>query len=267
MNKFILVAFPDETKAYEGRRALQTLHDEGSISLYGTAVIKREANGSLAVEQAENQGPIGLGVGSLAGALVGLFGGPVGVAIGYGTGALLGSLQDLYDLGVDEDFINEISQNLAPGKTGVVAEIGEDWVIPLDTRMEALGGTVIRQWRDDFVYERNQRRIEALKTELARRKEERAGKKAEMEAKVSKRVDEVREKLKKNAEKAQKQLEQDKKEADAKIAKLKEQASKAKSDVKAKIDKRIAETRANQEKRGAKLNESLTRAQETLKAA
>lgn len=268
MSKFILVAFPNEEKAYEGMRALHKLHDEGSISLYSTTVIKREEDGSLLVKQREDEGPVGTGVGALAGGLIGLLGGPVGGAIGFGTGTLLGSLQDLYDLGVDEDFINEVSQKFAPGKTALVAEVSEDWVTPLDSRMEAIGGgTVVREWRDDFIHDRAQRRIDALKAELARRKEEHAKTKADMQAKASKRVDEVREKLKKNDEKARTRLEQHKKEADAKIAKLQEQASKTNADAKAKIDKRIAEMRTDQEKRAGKLKQALDQTQEAIKAA
>ncbi|MDC4204928.1 MAG: DUF1269 domain-containing protein [Candidatus Manganitrophus sp.] len=268
MSKFILVVFPNEEKAYEGTRALHQLHNEGSISLYGTTVIKREEDGSLSVKQREDQGPVGMGVGALTGGLIGLLGGPVGGAIGFGAGTLLGSLQDLYDLGVDADFINEVSQKFAPGKTALVAEVSEDWVTPLDTRMEAIGGgTVVREWRDDFIHERTQRRIDALKAELARRKEEHAKTKADMQAKASKRVDEVREKLKKDAEKARTRLEQYKKEGDAKIAKLQEQASKTNADAKAKIDKRIAEMRANHEKRTGKLKQSLDQTQEAVKAA
>lgn len=268
MSKFILVVFQDETKASEGLSAFHQLHDEGSISLFGTAVIEREENGTLSVKQTQDQGPVGMGVGALVGALIGLFGGPVGAAIGFGAGALLGSLQDLYDLGVDKDFINEISQKLVPGKVGLVAEISEEWVTPLDSRMEALGGTIIREQRADFIHERTQGRIAVLKAELARRREERAGKKAEkMEKKLDKRVDEVREKLQKDTEKAHTRLEQYKKEGEAKIKKLREQASKASPDVKAKIENRIAEMRADQEERAAKLNQALNMIQETLKAA
>lgn len=267
MSKFILVVFPSEAKASEGLSALHQLHEEASISLYSTSVIKREKTGSLSVKQTQDEGPVGMGVGALVGALVGLFAGPMGAAIGYGTGALLGSVRDLYDLGVDEDFIDEISQKLAPGKTGVVAEISEEWVTPLDTRMHAFGGTVLRQWRDEFVYERNQRRIEALKADLSRRKEE-LGKKAEkVEAHLNEQVAEIQGTLKRNAEKAQKQLEQYKTEADAKIAALQEQAAKAKSDAKAKIEKRVAEMRADHEKRSAKLKQAFDLIKEAFKAA
>ena len=31
-----------------------------------------------------------------------------------------------------------------------IAEIDEDWVTPLNTRMEAIGGSVVREWRSDF---------------------------------------------------------------------------------------------------------------------
>jgi len=102
MSKFIVVIVPDETKAYEGSKALRELHAEGSLTLYGMAIVAKTADGKLSVKQSVDEGPLGTAVGSLSGGLIGLLGGPVGAAIGLGAGALLGSLRDLHQLGVSE---------------------------------------------------------------------------------------------------------------------------------------------------------------------
>jgi uncharacterized membrane protein len=82
MSKYIVVVFADEARAYEGTRALQALHAEGSVTVYAMAVLAANASGKLEVKQAADRGPLGLGVGAIVGGLVGLLGGPVGTAIG-----------------------------------------------------------------------------------------------------------------------------------------------------------------------------------------
>jgi hypothetical protein len=59
-------------------------------------------------------------------------------------GGLIGSWSDLFDLGVGRDFLDKVSRELMPGRTAVVSEVEEDWVTALDTRVEAIGGTVLR---------------------------------------------------------------------------------------------------------------------------
>ena len=51
--------------------------------------------------------------------------------------------------------MDEVSQNLTPGKVAVVADADEEWVTPLDTRMEALGGIVFRRARGEFMTPRS----------------------------------------------------------------------------------------------------------------
>jgi hypothetical protein len=38
-----------------------------------------------------------------------------------------------------------IAHQLAPGKAAVIAGVDEDWVKPLNARMEAVGGSVVRE--------------------------------------------------------------------------------------------------------------------------
>ena len=88
MDKILVVVFDNESKAYEGSKALQALQDEGSINLYAKAVIARDAGGKVEVKEAGDSGPVGTAVGLLTGSLIGLIGGPVGLAIGAYAGTL-----------------------------------------------------------------------------------------------------------------------------------------------------------------------------------
>ncbi len=158
MDKMLVVGFDSELKAYEGSRALQELQNEGSINLYAKAVIARDASGKVTVKQEGDMGPVGTAVGLLTGSLIGLIGGPVGVAVGATAGTYGGMLYDLANLGVGEDFLDEVAEYLQPGKAAVVAEVWEEWTLPVDTRMEALGGVVFRRSRNevlDIVIERD----------------------------------------------------------------------------------------------------------------
>ena len=145
MERMLVVVFDDEVKAYEGKSALRQLEIEGSITISRAAVVATHADGTTGVKQYDDVNPSGSLVGTSVGALIGLLGGPVGVAVGAVSGLTLGALSDVGDARVGEDYVEEVSRSLTPGKVAVVAEIEEGWTTPVDTRMEALGGTVIRR--------------------------------------------------------------------------------------------------------------------------
>ena len=179
MRKFIVTVFSNETAAYDGTRAFQALDNEGSITLYGITVLARDAEGKLSTKTTADQGPLGTAVGTLAGGLIGLIGGPVGAAIGLGTGALIGSVSDMFNLGVSSDFVEAAAEAISPGKAAVIADVDEEWVTPLDSRMEALGGIVVREGRSDVEEDLYTRDVNALKAELAELKVEYAQAKEE----------------------------------------------------------------------------------------
>ena len=108
MNKMIVTVFKDEQSAYGGLSALRELHEEGSLTLYASTVIFKDANGVISVKQAADEGPFGTFAGLATGSLIGLLGGPVGLAVGAATGTLAGSLFDLARVGVSDDFLTEV---------------------------------------------------------------------------------------------------------------------------------------------------------------
>ena len=263
MNKMIVTVFNDESGAYEGVKALKELHAEGSLTLYATAVIAKDANGVVSVKQAADQGPSGTVLGLTTGSLIGLLGGPVGLAVGATTGAIAGSLYDLAQLGVGEDFLAEVSQYLSPGKVAVVAEIDEEWVMPLDTRMEALGGLVFRRARGEFIDAQIERESAADKAEIAKLKAEYNQAVGEAKAKLKAKLDAAQNRLQARQDLLKEKIEAIKREGEAKIKSLQEQAAQAKGEMKAGLEKRIAEERADHQLRVDKLSKAWRLVKET----
>ncbi len=264
-SKLVVITFPDEKKAYEGVRALRELHEEGIISLYGYSVLDRAKDGKLSVKDSKSEGPIGTGVGALTGALIGLFAGPVGAVIGLGIGTAVGATRDLISMGVNTDFIEEISAELPPGTVAIAAELSEDWQTPLDSRMEQVGGTVLRQWRDDFVDEEMERNLDKASGELKRRRAEFDAKAADQKEAMQKELEGAEQKLQAALDKANARLTHYGEQVDAKVQALQEQAKKANAEGKARIEQRIASIQADGARRREKLEQARQLAQEALK--
>src|SRR5258708_6112442 len=172
MDRMVELVFDNETKAYEGKKALLQLDGEGSISVYAYAVLAKHADGTATLKQADDVGPIGTLLGTSFGSLIGLLGGPVGLAIGATAGVAAGVSADLNNARIGEDFIDDVSKNLTANKVAVVAEIEEDWTTPVDTRMEAIGGTVFRRPLSDVPQTIHQGNAAAMKANLAQIKTE-----------------------------------------------------------------------------------------------
>ena len=265
MSKFVVTTFDSEAKAYEGTRALKELHSEGNLTLYGMAVITKNAGGKVSVKDGPDGLP-GTAVGSLVGVLVGLFGGPAGVVVGLTTGMLLGNISDLLNIGVGADFLDKVSRELAPGRAAVIAEVDEDWVTPLNTRMERIGGSVVREWRSDFEEAEIAKETAARKAELEQLNAELAQSGTEAKAKLQARIKDVRAKLDELSGQAQTKLQTLEKDTNTKISAMNEQVAKANAETKARINERLAKLRADHDRRAAKLKQAGGMIKEALAA-
>jgi uncharacterized membrane protein len=130
-------------------------------------------------------------IGTSLGGLIGLLGGPVGVAVGAVSGLALGTLSDIGNARDGESCVEEVSRSLTPGKVAMVAEIEEGWTTPVDTRMAALGGTVIRRALWEMRDQLRKDEIVALKADLAQLKEEFASANAKRRTKLQSRIDQL----------------------------------------------------------------------------
>ena len=255
-DKMVVIVFADEKHAYEGSKALNDLHGEGSLTLYGSAIVAKNGDGKVTVKQAADEGPLGTAVGLATGTLIGLLGGPVGVVIGATTGTLAGSVYDVAQLGVGEQFLTEAAQALSPGKVAVIAEVEEEWVTPLDTRMETLEGTVIRQPRAEFLDAQIERETAARKAELARLKAERDHAVGAAKAKLQAKVQAAQQALREESARLKEKIAATERERKAKIATIKAQAAHARGEFKEKIQKRIADSQARHQARKEKLSQA-----------
>jgi uncharacterized membrane protein len=224
MDRMLVVVFNSETKAYEGKKALLQLDSEGSISVYGYAVVAKNADGTSSLKQGDDAGPLGTLAGTSLGSLIGVLFGPAGLAIGATAGFAGGATADLANAGVGEDFVDDVTKVLSPGSVALVAEIEEDWTTPVDTRMEAIGGTIFRRAVSDVRHQVHEENVASMKADMAQFKAEQAQAHADRKAKMQEKINQLDAKIE-----AQKQALKEKREAAEKTAKAKAQILKDKA--------------------------------------
>jgi uncharacterized membrane protein len=206
MERILAVVFDNEKKAYEGKTALRQAEQAGEIVIYGGAVVTKHADGTATVNDFDELGGTGAIAGTAVGSLIGLLGGPVGVVAGAVAGFAGGAIADVdyFDNArVGEDFVNDLFKSFTPNKVAVVAEVDEDWTTPVDTRMEAIGGTVYRRSMWEVREIADQKDIAAMKADLAQLKAEQQKVNAERKAKLQKKIAELQAKIDAQQNKAQ----------------------------------------------------------------
>ncbi len=257
MERMLVVVFDTEKQAYEGLQSLNKLDSEGSIAVYSESVVQKNADGAIATKQAEGDFPIRTLSGTALGSLIGLLGGPVGVAAGAATGFLAGILGDAYVAGVDEDFLRDVSVRLTPGKFAVIADINEEWVTPVDSTMEGLGGVVFRSAKASVEADQWARHIAEINGDLEQLEAEHTRAQAERKAKIQAKIDDLKKKLNAAVAEAKARAEAIREENDAKLDSLRQKAQSANREKKAIIDARIAEIREHHEQQQAKLRSAI----------
>jgi uncharacterized membrane protein len=231
MDRMLVVVFDSESKAYEGKKALLQLDSEGSISVYAYAVVAKNADGSASVKQGDDSGPLGTLFGTSLGSLIGLLFGPVGLAVGASAGLLGGATADLANARVGEDFIDDVTKVLLPNRVTVVAEIEEDWTTPVDTRMEAIGGTVFRRALSDVKHQIHEENVTAMKADLAQFQAENAKADADLKAKLQEKINQLDSKIQAQLQKAKDKRQAAERQAQAKVQILKAKAAAAEAKV------------------------------------
>jgi len=229
MDRMLVVVFDNENKAYEGKKALQQLDREGSISVYAYAVLAKNADGTTTLKQGDDAGPIGTLVGTSFGTLIGVLAGPVGMAVGAAAGMAAGSTVDLDNIRVGSDFIDDVQKDLSPNKFAVIAEIDEDWTTPVDTQMEAIGGTVFRRALSEVSKTVSEEDIAAMKADLAQMKAEHAKAQADRKAKLQEKVSQLDSKIQAMLQGAKERREAAEQQAQEKVKVLKAKAEAVKA--------------------------------------
>jgi uncharacterized membrane protein len=225
MDRMLVVVFDKESKAYEGQQALLQLDDEGSISVYAYAVAAKGGDGKATVKQGDDSGPLGTLLGTSLGSLIGLLGGPAGVAVGAAAGMMGGATADLDNARIGADFIDDVNAELRPNRVALVAEIEEEWATPVDTRMEALGGTVFRRALSEVSRTANKEEADAMKADLAQLKAEHSKARAERKAKLQEKIIQLDSKIQTWSQKDKDRTDAAERQVKAKLQVLKEKAT------------------------------------------
>jgi uncharacterized membrane protein len=231
MDRMLVVVFDNESKAYEGKKALLQLDAEGSITLYAYSVLAKHADGTATIKQGDDTGPLGTLLGTSLGSLIGLLGGPAGVAIGASAGLGAGAAADIDNSRIGDDFMNDVTKQLQPNRVAVIAEIDEDWTTPVDTRMEAIGGTVFRRALSEVAKTSNEEEVAAMKSDLAQMKAEHAKAQADRKTKLQEKINQLDSKIQTQLQKAQERRKATERVAQAKAQVLKDKAAAARAKV------------------------------------
>jgi hypothetical protein len=144
---------------------------------------------------------------------------------------LTGGAVDVNNAGIGYDFIDDVSKVLLPDRVAVIAEIDEDWTTPVDTRMEALGGTVFRRALSEVKEKIHEENVAAMKADLAELKAEHAKAHADRKAKLQEKINQLDTKIQAQLQKAKDRGEalQRKAQAKAQVLKAKAEAARAKA--------------------------------------
>jgi len=228
MERMLVVIFDEIGKAFEARDALKDLDRDDSITDYASAIITKNPDGTIVVNDEKDEGVLRTVLGTSLGSLIGLLGGPAGVAIGAAAGSLVGATTDLDNARIGADFVDEVSKELTPGKHALVAEIDEEWTPWVNLRMEELGGVVYRRALSEAKHAANAEEMSAMKADLAQMKAEQAqSNEAGHKAKLLKEITRLDAKIQQQQKKAKERDEIAEAKAQAKIKVLEAKAARA----------------------------------------
>ncbi len=256
MNKIIVTVFENEEKAFKGLEALRELHFDGDISVHASAVISKDEDGKALVKEHKEDNFLGTSLATAIGAIVGFIGGPAGVALGSFTGFLGGMVYDLDKAGVDKKFVDQVKNAMDNNSAAIVADIEEGWVVPLNTRMEELGGEVFRKNRYEVEEDRMQRTAQEISAELIELHEEWQDAGSSARVSIQNQMDTSKRRRQKLMEDLNNKRQQLKKEWNAKVENLNKQIEDSKEQNKKKLENRRSGINADYERRKQKLDKT-----------
>jgi uncharacterized membrane protein len=256
MGSLLVTVFVDEAGARAGAKILQALHADGTLTVYASAIVAHPPRGAgLVVREPlrHGTGAAAPAVGAAIGALVSLLGGPLTAVARTVASGLVGAVRDLGEAGIDPAFLEQVSRNLQVGGGVVVTEVEEERQLPLDARILARGGRVLRhRLAGTLAEERIVREVTALRSEVARLQADR-GEAEHADAQWSVRRARTLE-LRQTLGRAVAQADALRREGAAKVVVLRAQAAQFEGAARTAIEHRAATVRAGLEARAARLD-------------
>jgi uncharacterized membrane protein len=118
MSNLIVVTFDDPGEAGKVLQTLRSVQKEGYLNLDDSAVVVKDEEGKVHVK---NEMDRGVKIGAVGGGLLGLLVGGIffpiaGLLVGALAGGLIGKS---VDLGVDQKFVKEVSEDIQPGTSAL----------------------------------------------------------------------------------------------------------------------------------------------------
>ena len=250
MDTMLVAVFENEQEASSAARALEDLHAEGAVFVYGLALIFRDSNNVLTVPATDSAAPMDPALGAATRHLSELivaraandFIPPVDSAITVARA------------GVDGHFIGEASGQLLLGRAAVVSEIEEDRASLIDTARVFKRGIVLRCVRREGADDRMGEELKAAYREVRTLEDELLQAPNESKPSLRLKLDLARAQRQAAKDLAQRHAECVKREAEAKLVSLQERAALAGGGTKERLEKLIDEVRGDYVNRAAKLN-------------
>jgi uncharacterized membrane protein len=143
MADLVVLAFDNEEGAGELRDRLLKRQEQRLIPLADAAVVVRRQDGTVKVKQLHNL----VGAGAFGGAFWGML---IGVIfwvpwLGLAAGAAIGALHHKFtDIGVDQDFIKQVSETIEPGHSALFLMVTQSIEGELARVLETADATVIQ---------------------------------------------------------------------------------------------------------------------------
>jgi uncharacterized membrane protein len=153
MSTLLAIAYPDVETAEQVRGTLIEATKEHLVALEDAVVVEHRPDGKIKLHQAMSPTGAGAAGGAVWGGRIGLiFLAPmVGMAIGAATGAAAGKVSDV---GVDDNFLEQLGDKLEPGGAALIALGRSDAPEKLLERLRPFGGHVIQTSLDPEAEER-----------------------------------------------------------------------------------------------------------------
>ena len=122
----VVITFDEENEAREAVHALRNIEKAGRLNIEDTAVIRRDEDGKIHVDnQVSGAVKGGAAIGGILGLIIGGILFPIGgLILGAVGGAAVGKMMDT---GVDKKFVQDVSNSLQPGGSALfVTSTGGD---------------------------------------------------------------------------------------------------------------------------------------------
>lgn len=253
MDKMLVAVFGDESRADEGSRSIRALDAEGQIDAFSIDIVVRAERGKVTARESSDPGALGRGVRLFTRSLCLALGAPEGFATASVAGTCGSPLLELSRIGIGGDFLADVARRLLPGRVAVVAEIWEQWVIPVNSRLEAMGGVILRREREENPAAQLEREKAALEVEIAELMHGHARSVGVYRRGLEARLRAVQETLRAVQGRALAELADAQTEHEAKMAVVQAKLATAKGVVKASLEARVSERRAEHQRRSADL--------------